>query len=447
MAKLVLILVFSIFTLDSLSGYGLIPRHLTWTPEVISLVAFLAVIFYAARQKSITLNFTYMAVLTLLFLHIALGAALNSLSSGVIFAGLRTYFKYLPFFFLPLVFRFAKNDLTSQLRFVLFLGLAQLPIAAYQRFIESAGSQSGDLVGGSVGTSGHLSIFLLCAAAVWMAFQFRKQIGKRWVFLIVLAILLIPTMLNETKGTVVLAPLALILPALFDSHAQNRVGRILVGLLLVVGFMSVFIPVYDHFRGDRDIVSFYTDENKVEDYLIRSDSADANKAGRLGGILIVGKELAIEPSKFIFGLGIGNTSRSFFGEQFSGEYSNRYSGLGGATVAHLAWEIGWGGMVLLAALAWLIFRDAMLVRTATGTMGALGLAWSAVVILILVSAVYKDMVHNNVLGFLFCYFSGIIVSAAARMRACPAISDGARDTGSFGLQGCIPTERVQRSAL
>ncbi len=445
MQQLVYVLFLAVFSLDALNRYGAVERYVTWLPDVISVVALIAVVLYGARSRSITLGIGYLVVFLLLAVDIVLGAVLNGVSPQAMLTGLRAYFKYLPFFLLPVVYLFSERDLTQQLRFLLWLAMLQMPVAAYQRFVESSGIASGDLVGGTVGTSGHLSVFLICAASVWLAFYLRSERKQLALFLAVLAILLFPTTLNATKGTILLAPIALIVPALIDRNSTAHIRRVAASAAVVLAFVAVFIPVHDHYVSQRwnyGLVEFYTAEGRVQNYLIRSESADAEKAGKIGGIVVAANELAPDPAKFSFGLGIGNVSRSFFGDEFSGAYYQRYGGLGGATVASLAWELGWIGVALVFLLCFMILRDALYLRGREGVVGVIGLGWCGVTLVMIATMFYKNVINNDVLSYLFWFYSGYIASAAARARWAP----GERGDGDSGGRSKEPPLERQGGA-
>jgi hypothetical protein len=268
-------------------------------------------------------------------------------------------------------------------------------------------------------TSGHLSIFLVCTAAMWLAFYFRAANKRPLLYGAVLFLLLLPTTLNETKGTLFLLPIALIAPALFDGARVGRMKRALVSVAVLSAFLAIFVPVYDHFMSPKwgyGIIDFFTMEGRVENYMIRADSVDADKAGKMGSWLIASRELAVDPAKFVFGLGIGNVSTSFFGEQYAGAYYAKYGHLGGATIGSLLWEVGWLGVILVYILCLKIFRDAMYVRTNSGLVGTIGLGWMSVILVVVVAFFYKELVRTNTLSYLFWFYSGYIAATAMRMR-------------------------------
>lgn len=419
MQLLVLSLFTSVFTLDFLYRYEIVGRAFTWLPDIFSLLAIVVVVGVTLRYKTVQCHKFYVALMALLTLHILLGLILNIVPLGALITGIRNYFKFLPFFFLPLVYQFSERDINKQLLFVLVLALIQLPIASYQLFIESAGLKSGDLVGGSIGTSGHLSIFLVCVAGAWIAFYIKSAKQKPLVFWLVLVLLLVPTTMNQSKGTLILAPVAILVPILFAANLKGRLRHVLSSLLMLLLFTSIFIPIYDHYREappEKGLYEFYTSVDRLSNYLIRSDSIDTEKAGKVGGLILVNKELSSDPVKHFFGLGIGNTSASFFGQQYSGAYYEQYGTLGGATVSSLIWEIGWFGTLLVFVLFVRVFFDALSIRSENGVVGSLGLGWATVLAVMLLSMFYKNVIHANVIGYIFWFYSGWVVSQAYKSK-------------------------------
>ena len=88
----------------------------------------------------------------------------------------RTFILGLPFFFLPAVYKFSDRDIAKQFKFLLICTIIQLPVAVYQRFIESKGLLSGDAVRGTLNNSSTLSVFLVCAIALLLAFLYTGQL-------------------------------------------------------------------------------------------------------------------------------------------------------------------------------------------------------------------------------------------------------------------------------
>ncbi len=420
MQFLVYLLFASIFLLDFLERYDFIVRQMTWIPELLSMVALLIVLLRASRQKVVFISFPYLILFLMIGLHILLGVILNNTPLFALFSGIRAYFRYLPFFLLPAVFAFSETDMAKQLKLLLIFSILQLPVALYQRFIESAGLLTGDYVGGTLQNPAHLSTYLLCAVSFVIAFYLKKRLSLGQ-FCILLVILFLPTTLNESKGSLILLPFALLAPVFFLGRGKKRLKNLMgIGLIGIV-FLSVFIPVYDHFMKPRwgyGIVEFFTTEGRVLGYLKKSErKIEEGKEGRIDSIILSYEALSKDPVKLVFGFGIGNVSKSFLGDKFAGEYNETYGELKGPTLPHLLWEIGYLGAAFMIVFCFLILRDALYLRNQPGLVSAIGLGWASVMIVFMVALMYKNMIYSNVLGYLSWYFSGYVMATAVRFRA------------------------------
>ena len=144
---LLYVLFLSIFSLDWISfKLGGLPRIATWLPEILSLMAAVLVVMLFAMRKHFALKRKYLIFFSLFFMFILGGIIVNKVPSGVVLAGLRSNLKYLPFFFLPIVYVFSDEQISRQLKFLLVLSLIQCPVTIYQRFIKYAGVGDGDVV-------------------------------------------------------------------------------------------------------------------------------------------------------------------------------------------------------------------------------------------------------------------------------------------------------------
>jgi hypothetical protein len=93
------ILFLLLFSLDYLANeQHLISTKLAWAPELISGIVLALVLFRAAATKSVTLQPKYGVVFALFCLCVLGGILVNFVDPAPMFAGLRIYFKYVPFF-------------------------------------------------------------------------------------------------------------------------------------------------------------------------------------------------------------------------------------------------------------------------------------------------------------------------------------------------------------
>jgi hypothetical protein len=336
---------------------------------------------------------------------------------------MRTYFKQFPFFLLPAVYDFSEEQFKKQLQFILPLLILQCPLAVYQRLFQFRASMTGDVITGTLDISSVLSITLICSIAVIFALYLKKRIGFK-LFLIIACCLFLPTTLNETKGTLVLLPLALILPAFFlqgegNSKTKSFLTTALIGLL----FISTFIPIYDHFMKPRlgySVLDFFQDKSKVEGYLYRGAREDETKKIRRGdAIVLAQKNLSKDPLTLAFGLGMGNVMESYF-ESARGKNTDKLEyGAQMLALTQLLWELGLLGATVYVIFFVFFFRDALLLRKSGDIFGSFALGWSAVVVIMGLSLIYKNILQFNVINFMFWYFSGLVAAKTYKMRALP----------------------------
>lgn len=380
-------------------------------------VALVAMLF--ATRKHVPLKGKYLIFFSLFFMFILGGIIVNKVPSGVVLAGLRSNLKYLPFFFLPIVYAFSDKQISRQLKFLLVLSLIQCPVTIYQRIIKYAVVRTGDLVGGTLGqyTSGVLSVYLACTISLVIAFYLKGRI-KRSMLLILIGLLFLPTALNETKVSLLLIPFALISPALFLPGQMNKTKRILPVMAVCMVLMVIFVQVYDHQASKRgyETLGEFVGRDMAKEYLYRGEKLRKEKGiGRFDSIEMAVDQLS-RTGNLLLGVGIGNASPSF-SDKLTGEYYKKYWHLkpGMTNLSHLLWEQGLIGALLFIFFFGLVLQDSIYLRTRNDIAGAISLGWISVVMIISGSFVYFDTFYQNIFGYLFWYFSGHI--AAQRYRA------------------------------
>lgn len=424
MNRFVYILFLSIFLLDFLSGsLGTLGRYVTWLPELLSMLAIFLVSGRFMLQGIKNVPPKVFVFLFLFLLHIVIGIIINFVPPGPIIAGFRAYLKFIPFFLLPFVYPFSSQQISNQLKLVLFLFIIQAPIALYQRLVitKRAGVITGDFVTGTVSTSGILTVALTCAIAVLMAFYVAKKINFKQ-FGIFFVLLFIPMTLNETKSTIVLLPIALILPMYFSSNGL-KIKQMIPIMMIVMLAGVAFVFIYDHFMRPKwgyGIVDFLFMEGRTEGYLYRGAAEDGvhdKNLGRVDTYIIAIQTLYHNILNLLFGLGIGNVSESFL-PSLSGEYAEKYShfGVKMTTFTLIIWELGIVGIILYYALFFMIFRCARNLSAQDGFLSTFASGWSVVTILIMICLLYKSVFNENVISYLFWYFSGYIISEDFRYK-------------------------------
>jgi hypothetical protein len=431
MHRFVLLMLVVATTFEYLSGgdtwgrFAVLPGPFKFVPELLTAIVLIYLLAEGARSRFKDVRPAYWLLFGATGVAMVAGVLTNGVEAGPIVAGLRTYVRGVPWFFVGAVAAFSLEEIAVQLKAVLLIALLQVPLAIEQRIKTSedvAGfvAITGDWTTGTLVTSGTLSIFIICVICVAAACYERKFI-RPWHFLLLFLFILTPTMINETKVTLVLLPLGLLIGFIYAVEPGRRLKRVLVGTGLLLGFGAIFVPVYDSLQETRQyevpIGDFFFGQNdKLERYVFTdSDVGATGYVGRGDLIKVPVEKLAEDPVRFVFGYGIGNVSQSSLGANFGGRYGEIYSPFVKTTFARVSLELGWLGVVLMLAMHWAIFKDCRdLSRRDTGLLSAVAAGWTAVTAVIVVSFIYTTTELFPSLTYLYWYVSGLLVAENVR---------------------------------
>ena len=411
------VLFVSIFSLEFFNtNYNFLPRFFTWVPEILSIFCVIIIFLSATSQKKF-LPKKWFAYFIIVFVHILISTLLNGVPSEALFVGIRQYFKFIPFFILPFVVEMKSYDIKWQLTILSVLVFLQFPITLYQRLIQYGGMLTGDVVTGTFNGPSSLSVFLICSIAVLFGFYLKKKI-RLLNFIFLLAILFIPTTLNETKGSLFLLPVAVCTILFFMREIELR-KKVLAFMLCIV-MIGVFIPVYDHFMRPRwgyGLIDFFMMEDRAINYLYTGQDADfAKTLGRGDIIKFAWQGIGADPYKLFFGVGLGNTAISYL-EGFEGKYSyTNQLGSNNQALPCIIWEWGMLGLILYILFFFLLFQDVSNLKNRNDLFGSLSSGWQGVLVVIFLSMVYINYFHDNRIMYVFYYFSGVIAAHSANQE-------------------------------
>jgi len=420
MNKFIYLLFFSVFFLDYFAlKLDLIDDKVALLPDILSMVAVLVVAMLAVTganaivKKYVTLFFVFLAV-------IAMGIAINGLSSGTLIIGIRNYLKFLPFFLVPAVYAFSDKEISRQLKFILALVLIQGPLALFQKFVQFGIRSSGDFISGTLSSGGQVPILMGGVIAVLTAFYLRGSI-KTYLYIFCLGIILIPVVLSESKASIGYLPLAFFVPIYFNKRREKKSGNSFAVLAIFSLVAVLFVGVYDYFaqygresaRGG--LVQFFT-SGTAETYLNRGavSARRVTKTGYVDVILLPLTQLSEEPMKLFFGLGIGSVSDSAIeGLKEGKDNYKKYDIAIGSSASLFLWEIGIFGLLIYLLFFYMILQDAKKLSGAQGLRGILGLGWCGVVAIAGLALFFRTMFADGANAYAFWYFSGLIVALSA----------------------------------
>ena len=398
----------------------LLSPYFVLIPELLSGIVMIIVLLRLMNGTRVNLDWRYGVFIAVLLFTIAFGWAVQDVPTGAMLAGSRAYFKFLPFFLLPAVHQFTKKQLRVQLGLLFVLALLQTPLAFYQRFIEFGNDMhTGDPVRGTLTASSSMSLLMLIAltGVVISYLRGRLRIGA---MVLLAAWLFSSTTINETKATLVLLPLALLVPA-FLMGRRDVVRRLLplaaVGALAVVAFVGVYNYLIQ-FREYPDSLGEFFSTQELRHYLYTgAANTDEPYVGRFDSIELALEHTSAEPLKLAFGYGAGNVTESFL-PQFAGRYWDYYLrfGIGQTQVTQWLWEVGAIGLAAFLFLYYLVTRDALQLARSKDENADIGQLWVVAMIVMTFGLLYKSLLTMNDLGYLFWYFSGLVASRAAAVR-------------------------------
>lgn len=430
MVGLVMGVFFTAFTLDYLVVEGLLPKPISFVTEMLAALALIAVVFHI-RKHNLGMGPKYIVLFLLFGIHLLAGAVANGADPGAIFAGVRVYAKYMPFFLLALVYPFSQRQISVILVFLLVVLILQFPVAVLQRFVIYPHLPTGDVVRGTLETSSFLSMAVISGIAVLTGFLVSERISTRRYLGLVL-LLFLPTTLNETKGTFILLPIALGIPFLLAWRSGRSLplggGKaIAVGISLLGAFVITYDYMSEAMMGDRadqhlPVLEFFTDADAVKRYLAPRTSGMVERedglgpVGRIDRLVIPFRELSREPTQLFFGLGMGNVTSTPISELSGRHLDFREEKAVGAAASYLLWELGAFGVLLSFVFLAMLYRDARYLALANRASVALGFGWAGVTVITMFGMFYKDIIPINALMYPFWFFSGYIIRQAWLVR-------------------------------
>ncbi|MGA2399063.1 MAG: hypothetical protein ABSG30_13495 [Steroidobacteraceae bacterium] len=395
-----------------------LPSILKFLPEAMSAMVLVYVIFVGTRDRFHLIAPKYWISFSALVVVMLCGIANNPAGTGPMLTGVRFFLRAVPLFFLPAVLPQTAAQLKRQMQLLLVLCLAQLPIAVYQRWVMfQREHSSGDAIRGTLLDSGFLSMTLISAVLVLTGLLLRGRISKL-AYGVLFLLLLLPTTINETKGTIVFLPVCLFVTLIFGAKRSERLRYALMGAGALMIFGSIFVPiynameVYNPYKEERDITNYFTHEKNLRRYMSSNVSGvGAREQGvrRSDAIMVPLQYLAKDPVRLAFGLGLGSVSSGNLGSIFKGDYFAIFEPFLILSFTFFLLEIGIFGLAIIGVLFWMVFRDTLVVAQEDDTLtGALAAGWLGVVALVAIAIAYNAVHESTPITYLYAYFSGLI---------------------------------------
>lgn len=411
--NIIYLLFFSFMFLDWLSiKWSLIPRQLTWLPEILSLITLLIILILSATNKEIPFKAPYRLVYIFVLLSF-FGIFLNKVSMFVAITGIRNHLTFVPFFLLPFYHQFSEDFIKRFLKFLLFFSFFQCPVAIIQRLTFT--SQSGDLVGGTLGasTSGVLSLFCAMIIILWTAYYFKIQVKSHY-YLLGIFLLFLPMAINETKISLFLIPIVFISMILFIPEARKKIRYFLGLLLLIILLFSLFTISYDYYYAkdsEHAIENYISSPEKILDYIHFRKYNKSGELNRIPQIIFAYENINKKSSHFLFGVGVGNASDSFFSSA-NGYYYKKHETLGinSIFIANMLWEYGFFGTLYYFIMCTFMFIKVYAYRNAEGIFGTVTIFFLGMNMILLISTIYLNTMRVNLFIFSYWFLAGYLLN-------------------------------------
>jgi hypothetical protein len=408
------------------TGLQLLPSYMAYLPELCSAIALLIVIARLFGGARIRLHWGYGLAIGLLLFVIVFGIAVQGVESGPIVYGLRWYLKALPFLLLPAVYPFTEKQIRAQIIWLFAIMSVQTPLAFYQKYFQFKGHwNTGDYITGTLITSGVLSLIMLCGIAAIVVLYLRDRI--RFVTLLLcVGFLLAPTTINETKITILLLPLTILLPILVMPRRQRSLTKV-IPILITGGVAAVaFLSIYAYFaqfeHGGMALGEFFENKKALESYLL--NNGNKHRSGTIGRgdtLVYAMKKIERDPIIFGFGVGAGNASQTKQ-KQFEGKYSKYFAGygIGQTQITYWLWEIGVVGVLTYVLIFVVAFRDAVVLARSDSPFALLAPAWATVIVILSIALFYQTIFGMDQFQYAFWFYSGLCASKLWELRAARA---------------------------
>lgn len=406
----------SLYLFDWLSDpFGILPRQLTWTKDLVILVLLLRTLILMVERKR-TLRTPIDVLLGLFVLAGCVSCLINSTPLIVAALGFRHALKYILFFYVLVYSDFEERFLQKLILVILLIAFVQVPIAIVEYSLWRPSLMAlgpamirWDFVTGTLprGSSGALSLFLVSAMCILIGLGlYCKDIRIRAPMLIPL--LFIPLPFAMSRATFLFLPLV-VLYLLVKKAGHRTILRFSYGVVLFLAFFSiVYLTPY---LAKYDVGNWLLDFRLV--YMQQAGPPQPGKdLGRITGVKFVADYLKGQPYGRLFGVGPGMWSESYF-PSFTGEISetfSEYNAPGRNQIARTLSEFGLVGLILYFLIVYKVYRmnQVLFKKVNDNYWKAISFGFSGIIFLYVVASIYIPLLYWNASAFLFWTLAGTV---------------------------------------
>lgn len=398
------VILFSVSFLDILYVYTPIPRQLSWLPEIMIGVLTIKVLYIISRRHSIVRRSdikTFKILLLLFVLLIFTGVfsgILNDSSPVITMIGFRNYFKYILLFFLLYYLGLEQDFYKKIIGFIFIIAAIQVPVSILEYTIFKAG----DWAGGTFGyhSTGIMAVFVASIFSLVIGLSnFDKIKLKYWALCV---LLFIPLAVGSARAGFLFIPLILTFHLFQKKRDIKTTLKYLILIILTIPLYYLLIYFISNFMKSNIVMYFQNPQLVFSENLGYFGSVE--KIGRLSSIPYIFNFIKRDLLTFLFGIGPGNASPSFF-SGFTGKYVSLP--FWRTSFVRLLLEYGiLGTSVYLSMFLYIYSRiDKLVDSTNDSYWKGIIMGFKGIIFLYLIATFYTEVFLTDILSFIFWFIA------------------------------------------
>jgi len=248
---------------------------------------------------------------------------------------------------------------------------------------------------------------------IWTAYYFKYQLKSR-NYLLGLIILFLPMALSETKISVFLIPLIFFSIIFFIPEAKRKTRYFIFIFISIIILLGTYRFIYNYYYAktpQSTIENYIINPKKSLDYIYHIEYTPSGELNRIPQLIFAYKSISNDLKHFLFGVGAGNASDSFF-RAGVGEHYRKYAVLGidDIFVGNMLWEYGLVGTLLYFLIGTFMFVTVFSLRKRELIKGTIAIGFLGISIVLLSSIVYLNTMRVNIYLYFYWFLAGYLMN-------------------------------------
>ncbi len=409
----VLMILATLFIFHWLFGvFKIIPKEITWLPDVIILVMTSKFLYLQANRRKWQSTPIDYAILVIIIFGL-FSAIYNNVSLVTIMFGFRKFFKYTLMFFILRNIEHHGKFYRFFLVSLFVLALVQIPVTIVQAItFGTVGKDVADKVSGTLGwkATGAMALFMSFTMSMMMGFYTQT---KKTIYLLLCIAFIIPIILGSGQFGFIIAPIAVVICWLLGNR-MTLTNTLKIPLFLIIMAMFIIPGInYHDSRYKGNLSKFLTSPTEV--YSLNIQKRKEGTFGRFEVIDVAHQLLLENLPQLLIGFGPGNASESYFSD-YSGQLEKKYPGLKiwGIQYTATILEYGFLGLLLFLLMFYYLWRAnrKFYFQSEAPFWRAISVGYNGVLFTYLAGCLYNPAWYYDILAFTFWFISAAVVVQA-----------------------------------